>query len=145
MVAVDLQKSTAEKNKEAYKGMSPDDKRNYKNYQTERVKQYKDNKDLKDVKGTVKDFKSLTEKQQEDYFKKIGVDKEEDQTKDQKKIAAYIRDEAKRMGGDDPTKVDEYYKSALEYYNNSYDLKNISYDDFVSAVKDGIANSNITI
>ena len=145
LVAVDLQKSTAEKNKEAYKGMSPDDKRNYKNYQTERVKQYKDNKDLKDVKGTVKDFKSLTEKQQEDYFKKIGVDKEEDQTKDQKKIAAYIRAEAEKMGGNDPTKVEEYYKSALEYYNNSYDLKNISYNDFVSAVKDGIANSNITI
>lgn len=144
-VAVDLQKERADSNKTAYQNMSPDDKRDYKNYQTERVKQYKDNKDLKDVKGTVKDFKSLTEKQQEDYFKKIGVDKEEDQTSDQKKIAAYIRDEAKRMGGDDPTKVDDYYKSALEYYNNSYDLQNISYDDFVSAVKDGIANSNITI
>lgn len=145
LVAVDLQKSSAEKNKEAYKGMSPDDKRNYKNYQTERVKQYKDNKDLKDVKGTVKDFKSLTEKQQEDYFKKIGVDKEEDQTSDQKKIAAYIRDEAKKMSGGDETKAEQYHESALEYYNNSYDLKNISYDDFVSAVKDGIANSNITI
>lgn len=145
LVTVDLQKERADSNKAAYQGMSSDDKRNYKNYQTERVKQYKDNKDLKDVKGTVKDFKSLTEKQQEDYFKKIGVDKEEDQTSDQKKIAAYIRDEAKRMGGDDPTKVEDYYKSALEYYNNSYDLKNISYDDFVSAVKDGIANSNITI
>lgn len=144
LVAVDLQKSTAEKNKEAYKGMSPDEKRDYKNYQTERVKQYK-SEDWKDVKGTVKEFKSLTEEQQEDYFKKIGVDKEEDQTKDQKKIAAYIRAEAEKMGGNDPTKVEEYYKSALEYYNNSYDLKNISYDDFVSAVKDGIANSNITI
>lgn len=144
-VAVDLQKERADSNKTAYQNMSPDEKRDYKNYQTERVKQYKDNKDLKDVKGTVKDFKSLTEKQQEDYFKKIGVDKEEDQTSDQKKIAAYIRDEAKRMGGNDPTKVDDYYKSALEYYNSSYDLKNISYDDFVSAVKDGIANSNITI
>lgn len=142
-VAVDLQKSTAEKNKEAYKGMSPDEKRDYKNYQTERVKQYK-SEDWKDVKGTVKDFKSLTEKQQEDYFKKIGVDKEEDQTKDQKKIAAYIRKEAEAMGGTDE-EIDDYYKSALEYYNNSYDLKNISYDDFVSAVKDGIANSNITI
>ena len=142
-VAVDLQKSTAEKNKEAYKGMSPDDKRNYKNYQTERVKQYK-SEDWKDIKGTVKDFKSLTEKQQEDYFKKIGVDKEEDQTKDQKKIAAYIRAEAKQMGGS-KEEIEDRYKSALEYYNNSYDLKNISYDDFVSAVKDGIANSNITI
>lgn len=142
-VAVDLQKSTAEKNKEAYKGMSPDDKRNYKNYQTERVKQYK-SEDWKDVKGTVKDFKSLTEKQQADYFKKIGVDKEKDQTKDQKKIAAYIRAEAKQMGGS-KEEIEDRYKSALEYYNNSYDLKNISYDDFVSAVKDGIANSNITI
>ena len=142
-VAVDLQKSTAEKNKEAYKGMSPDDKRNYKNYQTERVKQYK-SEDWKDVKGTVKDFKSLTEKQQADYFKKIGVDKEKDQTKDQKKIAAYIRAEAKQMGGS-TEEIEDRYKSALEYYNNSYDLKNISYDDFVSAVKDGIANSNITI
>lgn len=145
LVTVDLQKARADSNKTAYQNMSPDDKRNYKNYQTERVKQYKDNKDLKDVKGTVKDFKSLTEKQQEDYFKKIGVDKEEDQTSDQKKIAAYIRAEAEKMGGNDPTKVEDYYKSALEYYNNSYDLKNISYDDFVSAVKDGIANSNITI
>ena len=143
-VAVDLQKERADSNKTAYQNMSPDDKRNYKNYQTERVKQYK-SEDWKDVKGTVKDFKSLTEEQQEDYFKKIGVDKEEDQTSDQKKIAAYIRAEAKRMGGDDPTKVEDYYKSALEYYNNSYDLKNISYDDFVNAVKDGIANSNITI
>lgn len=143
LVAVDLQKSTAEKNKEAYKGMSPDDKRNYKNYQTERVKQYK-SEDWKDIKGTVKDFKSLTEKQQEDYFKKIGVDKEEDQTKDQKKIAAYIRAEAEQMGGS-KEEIEDRYKSALEYYNNSYDLKNISYDDFVSAVKDGIANSNITI
>ena len=142
-VAVDLQKSTAEKNKEAYKGMSPDDKRNYKNYQTERVKQYK-SEDWKDVKGTVKDFKSLTEKQQADYFKKIGVDKEKDQTKDQKKIAAYIQAEAKQMGGS-KEEIEDRYKSALEYYNNSYDLKNISYDDFVSAVKDGIANSNITI
>lgn len=143
LVTVDLQKSTAEKNKEAYKGMSPDDKRNYKNYQTERVKQYK-SEDWKDVKGTIKDFKSLTEKQQEDYFKKIGVDKEEDQTKDQKKIAAYIRAEAEQMGGS-KEEIEDRYKSALEYYNNSYDLKNISYDDFVSAVKDGIANSNITI
>lgn len=143
-VAVDLQKERADSNKTAYQGMSPDDKRNYKNYQTERVKQYK-SEDWKDVKGTVKDFKSLTEKQQADYFKKIGVDKEKDQTKDQKKIAAYIRAEAEKMGGNDPTKVEEYYKSALEYYNNSYDLKNISYDDFVSAVKDGIANSSITI
>lgn len=143
-VAVDLQKERADSNKTAYQNMSPDDKRDYKNYQTERVKQYKDNKDLKDVKGTVKGFKSLTEKQQEDYFKKIGVDKEEDQTKDQKKIAAYIRKEAEAMGGTDE-EIDDYYKSALEYYNNSYDLQNISYDDFVSAVKDGIANSNITI
>lgn len=143
-VAVDLQKERADSNKTAYQNMSPDDKRNYKNYQTERVKQYK-SEDWKDVKGTVKDFKSLTEKQQADYFKKIGVDKEKDQTKDQKKIAAYIRAEAEKMGGNDPTKVEDYYKSALEYYNNSYDLKNISYDDFVSAVKDGIANSNITI
>lgn len=145
LVTVDLQKERADSNKAAYQGMSPDDKRNYKNYQTERVKQYRDNKDLKDVKGTVKDFKSLTEKQQEDYFKKIGVDKEEDQTSDQKKIAAYIRDEAKKMSGGDETKAQKYYESALEYYNNSYDLKNISYDDFVNAVKDGIANSNITI
>lgn len=145
LVTVDLQKERADSNKTAYQNMSPDDKRNYKNYQTERVKQYKDNKDLKDVKGTVKDFKSLTEKQQEDYFKKIGVDKEEDQTSDQKKIAAYIRDEAKKMSGGDETKAQQYYEPALEYYNNSYDLKNISYDDFVSAVKDGIANSNITI
>ena len=143
LVAVDLQKSTAEKNKEAYKGMSPDEKRDYKNYQTERVKQYK-SEDWKDVKGTVKEFKSLTEEQQEDYFKKIGVDKEEDQTKDQKKIAAYIRAEAEQMGGS-KEEIEDRYKSALEYYNNSYDLKNISYDDFVSAVKDGIANSNITI
>lgn len=143
-VAVDLQKERADSNKTAYQNMSPDDKRDYKNYQTERIKQYKDNKDLKDVKGTVKGFKSLTEKQQEDYFKKIGVDKEEDQTKDQKKIAAYIRKEAEAMGGTDE-EIDDYYKSALEYYNNSYDLQNISYDDFVSAVKDGIANSNITI
>lgn len=144
LVAVDLQKNTAEKNKEAYKGMSPDEKRDYKNYQTERVKQYK-SEDLKDVKGTVKDFKALTEEQQENYFKKIGVDKEEDQTTDQKKIAAYIQAEAKKMANGDPTKAKQYYESALEYYNNSYDLKNISYDDFVSAVKDGIANSSITI
>lgn len=143
-VAVDLQKEKADSNKTAYQNMSADEKRDYKNYQTERVKQYK-SEDWKDVKGTVKAFKSLTEEQQEDYFKKIGVDKEKDQTQDQKKIAAYIRAEAEKMGGNDPTKVEEYYKSALEYYNNSYDLKNISYDDFVSAVKDGIANSNITI
>lgn len=141
-VAVDLQKERADSNKAAYQGMSADEKRDYKNYQTERVKQYK-SKDLKDVKGTVKGFKALTEEQQEDYFKKIGV-KEEDQTKDQKKIAAYIRKEAEAMGGTDE-EIDDYYKSALEYYNNSYDLQNISYDDFVSAVKDGIANSNITI
>lgn len=143
-VAVDLQKERADSNKTAYQNMSLDKKRDYKNYQTERVKQYKNNKNLKDVKGTVKAFKSLTEEQQEDYFKKIGVDKEEDQTSDQKKIAAYIRDEAKRMGGS-PKEKEDYYKSALEYYNNSYDLKNISYGDFVKAVKDGIANSNITI
>lgn len=143
-VAVDLQKERANSNKTAYQRMSPDDKRDYKNYQTERVKQYK-NKDLKDVKGTVKGFKALTEEQQEDYFKKIGVNKEEDQTTDQKKIAAYIQAEAKKMGGEDEAKVRQYYESALEYYNNSYDLQNISYDDFVSAVKDGIANSNITI
>lgn len=142
-VAVDLQKERADSNKAAYQGMSADDKRNYKNYQTERVKQYK-SEDWKDIKGTVKDFKSLTEEQQEDYFKKIGVDKEEDQTKDQKKIAAYIRAEAEQMGGS-KEEIEDRYKSALEYYNNSYDLKNISYDDFVSAVKDGIANSNITI
>lgn len=101
--------------------MSADDKRNYKNYQTERVKQYK-SEDWKDIKGTVKDFKSLTEEQQEDYFKKIGVDKEEDQTKDQKKIAAYIRAEAEQMGGS-KEEIEDRYKSALEYYNNSYDLK----------------------
>ena len=142
LVAVDLQKERANSNKIAYQGMSPDDKRDYKNYQTERVKQYK-NKDLKDVKGTVKGFKALTEEQQEDYFKKIGV-KEGDETSDQKKIAAYIQAEAKKMGGN-AEEVKQYYKSALEYYNNSYDLQNISYDDFVSAVKDGIANSNITI
>lgn len=142
-VAVDLQKERADSNKTAYQNMSPDDKRNYKNYQIERVKQYK-SEDWKDVKGTVEDFKSLTEEQQADYFKKIGVDKEKDQTKDQKKIAAYIRKEAEAMGGTDE-EIDDRYKSALEYYNNSYDLKNISYDDFVSAVKDGIANSNITI
>ena len=142
-VAVDLQKERADSNKAAYQGMSADEKRDYKNYQTERVKQYK-SEDWKDVKGTVKDFKSLTEKQQEDYFKKIGVDKEKDQTKDQKKIAAYIRAEAEQMGGS-KEEIEDRYKSALEYYNNSYDLKNISYDDFVSAVKDGIANSNITI
>lgn len=142
-VAVDLQKERADSNKAAYQGMSADEKRDYKNYQTERVKQYK-SEDWKDIKGTVKDFKSLTEKQQEDYFKKIGVDKEEDQTKDQKKIAAYIRAEAKQMGGS-KEEIEDRYESALEYYNNSYDLKNISYDDFVSAVKDGIANSNITI
>lgn len=140
--AVDLQKERANSNKIAYQKMSPDDKRDYKNYQTERVKQYK-NKDFKDVKGTVKGFKALTEEQQEDYFKKIGV-KEGDETSDQKKIAAYIQAEAKKMGGN-AEEVKQYYKSALEYYNNSYDLQNISYDDFVSAVKDGIANSNITI
>ncbi len=143
-VAVDLQKERASSNKVVYQGMTAEEKRNYKNYQTERVKQYK-NKDLKDVKGTVKGFKALTEEQQEDYFKKIGVNKEEDQTTDQKKIAAYIQAEAKKMGGEDEAKVRQYYESALEYYNNSYDLQNISYDDFVSAVKDGIANSNITI
>lgn len=142
-VAVDLQKERANSNKTAYQNMSPDEKRDYKNYQTERVKQYK-SKDLKDVKGTVKGFKALTEEQQEDYFKKIGV-KEGDETSDQKKIAAYIQAEAKKMGGEDEAKVKQYYESALEYYNNSYDLQNISYDDFVSAVKDGIANSNITI
>lgn len=142
-VAVDLQKQRADSNKTAYQGMTATEKRDYKNYQTERVKQYK-SEDWEDVKGTVKAFKTLTENQQENYFKKIGV-KEGDETKDQKKIAAYIRAEAKKMGGDDKAKVEEYYKSALEYYNNSYDLKNISYDDFVSAVKDGIANSNITI
>lgn len=142
-VAVDLQKQRADSNKTAYQGMTPTDKRDYKNYQTERVKQYK-SEDWKDVKGTVKAFKTLTENQQENYFKKIGV-KEGDETKDQKKIAAYIRAEAKKMGGDNEAKVEEYYKSALEYYNNSYDLKNISYNDFVDAVKDGIANSNITI
>ena len=90
LVTVDLQKARADSNKTAYQNMSPDDKRNYKNYQTERVKQYKDNKDLKDVKGTVKNFKSLTEKQQEDYFKKIGVDKEEDQISDQKELPSPI-------------------------------------------------------
>ena len=142
-VAVDLQKQRADSNKTAYQGMTPTDKRDYKNYQTERVKQYK-SEDWKDIKGTVKAFKTLTENQQENYFKKIGV-KEGDETKDQKKIAAYIRAEAKKMGGDNEAKVEEYYKSALEYYNNSYDLKNISYNDFVDAVKDGIANSNITI
>lgn len=142
-VAVDLQKERADLNKTAYQNMSADEKRDYKNYQTERVKQYK-SEDWKDVKGTVKAFKSLTEEQQEDYFKKIGVDKEKDQTQDQKKIAAYIRAEAEQMGGS-KKEIEDRYKSALEYYNNSYDLKNISYDDFVSAVKDGIANSNITI
>lgn len=143
-VAVDLQKSTAEKNKEAYKGMSPDDKRNYKNYQTERVKQYK-SEDWKDVKTSAGDFKKhLTEDQQESYFKKIGVE-EGKETKDQKRIAAYIQAEAEQMSNGDPEKAKKYYESALEYYNNSYDLKNISYDDFVNAVKDGIANSNITI
>lgn len=142
-VAVDLQKQRADSNKTAYQGMTPTDKRDYKNYQTERVKQYK-SEDWKDIKGTVEAFKTLTENQQENYFKKIGV-KEGDETKDQKKIAAYIRAEAKKMGGDNEAKVEEYYKSALEYYNNSYDLKNISYNDFVDAVKDGIANSNITI
>lgn len=143
LVAVDLQKSSAEKNKEAYKGMTEADKADYRNYQTERVKKYK-SEDWEDVKGTVKAFKALTENQQEDYFKKIGV-KEGKETSDQKKIAAYIRAEAEKMGNGDPEKVQKYYESALEYYNNSYDLKNISYGDFVDAVKDGIANSNITI
>lgn len=143
LVAVDLQKSSAEKNKEAYKGMTEADKADYRNYQTERVKKYK-SEDWEDVKGTVKAFKALTENQQEDYFKKIGVE-EGKETSDQKKIAAYIRAEAEKMGNGDPEKVQKYYESALEYYNNSYDLKNISYGDFVDAVKDGIANSNITI
>lgn len=144
-VAADLQTAKASANKAAYQGMSADEKRDYKNYQTERVKQYK-SEDWEDVKGTVKDFKAFTEKQQEDYFKKIGVT-EGDETSDQKKIAAYIQAEATKMAkaDGDPTKAKQYYESALEYYNNSYDLQNISYDDFVSAVKDGIANSNITI
>lgn len=144
-VAVDLQKERADSNKTAYQNMSPDDKRDYKNYQTERVKQYK-SEDWEDIEIGSWGFNlnySLTKEQQADYFKKIGV-KEGKETKDQKRIAAYIRAEAERMGGTDEEK-DNYYKSALEYYNNSYDLQNISYDDFVSAVKDGIANSNITI
>lgn len=144
-VAVDLQKERADSNKTAYQNMSPDDKRDYKNYQTERIKQYK-SEDWEDIEigswGFNLDY-SLTKEQQADYFKKIGVE-EGKETKDQKRIAAYIRAEAERMGGTDEEK-DNYYKSALEYYNNSYDLQNISYDDFVSAVKDGIANSNITI
>lgn len=143
-VAVDLQKSTAEKNKEAYKGMTETAKADYKNYQTERVKKYK-SEGWKDVKTSAKDFKKyLTEDQQESYFKKIGVE-EGKETNDQKRIAAYIQAEAEQMSNGDPKKAQKYYESALEYYNNSYDLKNISYDDFVNAVKDGIANSNITI
>lgn len=144
-VAVDLQKERADSNKTAYQNMSADEKRDYKNYQTERIKQYK-SEDWEDIEigswGFNLDY-SLTKEQQADYFKKIGVE-EGKETKDQKRIAAYIRAEAERMGGTDEEK-DNYYKSALEYYNNSYDLQNISYDDFVSAVKDGIANSNITI
>lgn len=144
LVTVDLQKSTAEKNKEAYKGMTETAKADYKNYQTERVKKYK-SEGWKDVKTSAKDFKKyLTEDQQESYFKKIGVE-EGKETNDQKKIAAYIQAEAEQMSNGDPEKAKKYYESALEYYNNSYDLKNISYDDFVNAVKDGIANSNITI
>lgn len=144
LVAVDLQKSTAEKNKEAYKGMTETAKADYKNYQTERVKKYK-GEGWKDVKTSAKDFKKyLTEDQQESYFKKIGVE-EGKETNDQKRIAAYIQAEAEQMSNGDPEKAKKYYESALEYYNNSYDLKNISYDDFVDAVKDGIANSNITI
>lgn len=144
LVAVDLQKSTAEKNKEAYKGMTETDKADYRNYQTERVKKYK-GENWKDVKTSARDFKKyLTEDQQESYFKKIGVE-EGKETKDQKRIAAYIQAEAEQMSNGDPKKAQKYYESALEYYNNSYDLKNISYDDFVNAVKDGIANSNITI
>ena len=144
-VAVDLQKERADSNKTAYQNMSPDEKRDYKNYQTERVKQYK-SEDWEDIEvgswGFNLDY-SLTKEQQADYFKKIGVE-EGKETKDQKRIAAYIRKEAEAMGGTDE-EIDAYYKSALKYYNNSYDLQNISYDDFVSAVKDGIANSNITI
>ena len=144
LVAVDLQKSTAEKNKEAYKGMTETAKADYKNYQTERVKKYK-GENWKDVKTSARDFKKyLTEDQQESYFKKIGVE-EGKETNDQKRIAAYIQAEAEQMSNGDPKKAQKYYESALEYYNNSYDLKNISYDDFVNAVKDGIANSNITI
>ena len=144
LVAVDLQKSTAEKNKEAYKGMTETAKADYKNYQTERVKKYK-SESWKDVKTSAGDFKKhLTESQQENYFKKIGVE-EGKETRDQKRIAAYIQAEAEQMSNGDPEKAKKYYESALEYYNNSYDLKNISYDDFVNAVKDGIANSNITI
>lgn len=144
LVAVDLQKSSAEKNKEAYKGMTDTKKADYRNYQTERVKKYK-SEDWKDVKTSAGDFKKhLTEDQQESYFKKIGVE-EGKETKDQKRIAAYIQAEAEQMSNGDPEKAKKYYESALEYYNNSYDLKNISYDDFVNAVKDGIANSNITI
>ena len=145
-VAVDLQKERADSNKTAYQNMSPDKKRDYKNYQTERIKQYK-SEDWEDIEvgswGFNLDY-SLTKEQQADYFKKIGV-KEGKETKDQKRIAAYIQKEADKMSGGDETKAQQYYESALEYYNNSYDLKNISYDDFVSAVKDGIANSNITI
>lgn len=144
-VAVDLQKERADSNKTAYQNMSPDEKRNYKNYQTERVKQYK-SEGWEDIEvgswGFNLDY-TLTKEQQADYFKKIGVE-EGKETKDQKRIAAYIRKEAEAMGGTDE-EIDDRYKSALEYYNNSYDLQNISYDDFVSAVKDGIANSNITI
>lgn len=144
LVAVELQKSTAEKNKEAYKGMTETDKANYRNYQTERVKKYK-SENWKDVKTSATDFKEhLTEGQQESYFKKIGV-KEGKETRNQKRIAAYIQAEAEQMSNGDTKKAQKYYESALEYYNNSYDLKNISYDDFVDAVKDGIANSNITI
>lgn len=69
-MAVDLQKSTAEKNKEAYKGMTETDKADYRNYQTERVKKYK-GENWKDVKTSARDFKKyLTEDQQESYFKK---------------------------------------------------------------------------
>lgn len=144
LVAVDLQKSSAEKNKEAYKGMTEADKADYRNYQTERVKKYK-SENWKDVKTSATDFKKyLTEDQQESYFKKIGVE-EGKETHDQKRIAAYIQAEAEQMSNGDTKKAQKYYESALEYYNNSYDLKNISYDDFVDAVKDGIANSNITI
>lgn len=144
LVAVDLQKSTAERNKEAYKGMTETAKADYRNYQTERVKKYK-SENWKDVKTSATDFKKyLTEGQQENYFKKIGVE-EGKETHDQKRIAAYIQAEAEQMSNGDTKKAQKYYESALEYYNNSYDLKNISYDDFVDAVKDGIANSNITI
>ena len=142
-VAADYQKQQATKRKTKYNSLTSEEQSNYKQYQTERVKTYKDSSKTVE-KGTLKEWQSLNEDQQKSFADAIGVDIK-DLTDQQKRVAAYIQNEAKTMAGGDETKAAQYFKAALDNYSSTYDLENMSQSELITAIKEGISNSSITL